>query len=94
MCIQAASIPVSKGAAETKELQEYLKTDDRRSRGSWTWRGTAGGGPGCRRYAKISGVLGTTVTNVMLDQVSAKAGLAAGQREAQQLLDEDVRLMK
>jgi sn-glycerol 3-phosphate transport system substrate-binding protein len=93
MCIQAASIPVSKGAAESKELQDYLKTDaafkgfvDLAVNG-WRW-------PTLPSFAKISGLLGTAVTNIMLDQTSAKAGLAEAQQQAQQLLDEDVKQMK
>ncbi|MGH2371166.1 MAG: extracellular solute-binding protein, partial [Chloroflexota bacterium] len=93
MCIKAASIPVSKGAAESKELQEYLRTDaafkgfvDLAGKG-WRW-------PTLPSFAKISGALGKTVTSIMLEQTSAKSGLVTGQQEAQQLLDEDVKLMQ
>jgi multiple sugar transport system substrate-binding protein len=93
MCIKATSIPVSKGATEVKELQDYLKTDapfkgfvDLAGNG-WRW-------PTLPSYAKISGALGMTVTNIMLEQVSPKAGLASAEKEAQGYLDEDVRLMK
>jgi multiple sugar transport system substrate-binding protein len=93
MCIKATSIPVSKGVSDSRELQDYLKTDtafkgfvDLAGNG-WRW-------PTLPSYTRIAGALGATVTSIMLDQVSAKAGLAAGQRDAQQMLDEDVRLMK
>jgi ABC-type glycerol-3-phosphate transport system substrate-binding protein len=93
MCIKATSIPVSKSATETKELQDYLKTDapfkgfvDLAGNG-WRW-------PTLPSYAKISGALGNMVTNIMLEQISPKAGLASAEKEAQTYLDDDVRQMK
>jgi ABC-type glycerol-3-phosphate transport system substrate-binding protein len=93
ICIKSNSIPVSKAAAESKELQDYLKTDaafkgfvDLAGLG-WRW-------PTLPSYAKISGALGTMVTNIMLEQTSPKAGLAAAQKEAQGYLDDDVKQMK
>lgn len=93
MCIKAASIPVNKGVAESKELQDYLKTDagfkgfvDLAGNG-WRW-------PTLPSYAKISGELGAMVTSIMLDQTSAKSGLATAQKAAQLFLDDDVKLMK
>ena len=93
MCINATSIPVSKGVAESKELQDYLKTDaafkgfiDLAGNG-WRW-------PTLPSYAKIFAALDGTLPMIMQDQVSPKAGLASAQQQAQQFLDEDVSLMK
>jgi hypothetical protein len=93
MCINATSIPVSKGVADSKELQDYLKTDaafkgfiDLAGNG-WRW-------PTLPSYGKIFAALDGMMPMIMQDQVSLKAGLASAQQQAQQFLDEDVRLMK
>jgi multiple sugar transport system substrate-binding protein len=93
MCINATSIPVSKGVADSKELQDYLKTDaafkgfiDLAGNG-WRW-------PTLPSFTPITGALTTAVASIMTEQTSPKAGLVAGQQQAQQFLDEDVRQMK
>ena len=93
MCINATSIPVSKGVTDSKELQDYLKTDaafkgfiDLAGNG-WRW-------PTLPSFTPITGALTTAVASIMTEQTSPKAGLVAGQQQAQQFLDEDVRQMK
>ena len=93
MCINAASIPVSKSVAETKELQDYMRTDpafkgfvDLAPNG-WRW-------PTLPSYGKIFPVLDGAVASILREEVGAKAGLADAQQKAQQLLDADVALMK
>lgn len=93
MCINATSIPVSKGVAESRELQDYLKTDaafkgfiDLAGNG-WRW-------PTLPSFTPITASLTAAVASIMTEQTSAKAGLTTGQQQAQQLLDEDVRSMK
>jgi multiple sugar transport system substrate-binding protein len=93
MCINATSIPVSRSVGDTKELQDYLKTDaafkgfvDLAPNG-WRW-------PTLPSFSKISPILDGAVTSIMLEQMGAKAALADAQQKAQQLLDADVALMK
>jgi multiple sugar transport system substrate-binding protein len=93
MCIKATSIPVSKGVAESNEMQDYLKTDapfkgfvDLAGNG-WRW-------PTLPNWANITGALTGAITSIMTEQVSPKAGLTNGQQQAQQFLNEDVKLMK
>jgi sn-glycerol 3-phosphate transport system substrate-binding protein len=92
MCIRATSIPVSKAAMESKELQDYLKTDPQ-FKGfvdlapyGWRW-------PPLPSYAKITAAIQASVDAIMRKEQGIKAALANGQREAQLLLDEDVKLM-
>ncbi|HEX2035669.1 MAG TPA: extracellular solute-binding protein [Chloroflexota bacterium] len=92
MCIQATSIPVSKAALDSKELQDYLKTDaafkgfvDLAPNG-WRW-------PTLPSWGKVFGALDNAVATILREEVGAKAGLATAQQEAQTLLDEDVKLM-
>jgi multiple sugar transport system substrate-binding protein len=93
MCIKAASIPVSKAALEARELQDYLKTDaafkgfvDLAPQG-WRW-------PTLPSYGKIWAVVDGAVSAILRQDVGIKAGLSEAQQQAQQLLDEDVRLMR
>lgn len=93
MCIKATSIPVSKGVAESKEMQDYLKTDapfkgfvDLAGNG-WRW-------PTLPHWTDITGALTAAITNIMTEQTSPKSGLADGQQKAQQFLNDDVKLMK
>ena len=93
MCINATSIPVSKAAMDSKELQEYLKTDPQ-FKGfvdlapfGWRW-------PPLPSFAKIIPAIQTNLDTIMRKEQGIKAGLANAQREAQALLDEDVKLMK
>jgi multiple sugar transport system substrate-binding protein len=93
MCIRATSIPVSKGAMESRELQDYLKTDapfkgfvDLAPYG-WRW-------PALPSYGKITTTIQDNVDAILRQEIGVKAGLAKAQQEAQLLLDEDVRLMK
>jgi multiple sugar transport system substrate-binding protein len=93
MCIKATSIPVSKGVAESKEMVDYLKTDapfkgfvDLAGNG-WRW-------PTLPSWTPITAALTAAITSIMTEQTSAKSGLTTGQQAAQQLLSEDVKLMK
>lgn len=93
MCIKATSIPVSKAAMESKELQEYLKTDlpfkgfvDLAPFG-WRW-------PPLPSYGKIIPAIQTNLDAIMRKEQGIKAALSNAQREAQLILDEDVKLMK
>jgi multiple sugar transport system substrate-binding protein len=91
-CIQNF-IPVSKGVAEEKELQDYMKTDpafkpfiDLAPYG-WRW-------PSLPSYDKLNKAIQDNVDAVMRQEIGVKAGLAKAQQEAQTLLDADVRLMQ
>ena len=93
MCIKATSIPVSKAAMDSKELQDYLKTDPELkgfidlAPNGYRW-------PPLPSYAAITKAANDNVAAIMRQEIGVKDGLAKGQREAQALLDEDVRLMK
>ena len=92
MCIQATSLPVSKAALASKELQDYLKTDPQ-FKGfvdlapyGWRW-------PALPSLPKINTALNGNVSKILKQEVGVKDGLATAQREAQLLLDEDVKRM-
>ncbi|MGH2351446.1 MAG: extracellular solute-binding protein [Chloroflexota bacterium] len=92
-CLTANAIPISKAALNDKELQDYLKTDppykalvDLAPYG-WRW-------PALPSFAKINGPIDTHVGAILRREVSISAGLDNAQREAQQALDEDVKLMQ
>ena len=92
ICIQATSLPVSKAALASKELQDYLKTDPH-MKGfvdlapyGWRW-------PALPSLGKITGSLNANVTKILKNEVGIKDGLATAQREAQLLLDDDVKRM-
>lgn len=91
MCIQATSLPVSNAAFQSKELQDYLKTDpqlkgfvDLAPHG-WRW-------PALPSYAKIAGALNLAVSTILTGKVSVQDGLTQGQQAAQVLLDQDLKL--
>jgi multiple sugar transport system substrate-binding protein len=92
-CIKANAIPISKAALNDKDLQDYLKTDppykalaDLAPYG-WRW-------PALPSFAKINGAIDTHVGAILRREVSISGGLANAQRDAQQALDEDVKLMQ
>ena len=92
MCIKATSIPVSKAAMDSRELQDYLKTDPQ-FKGfvdlapyGWRW-------PPLPSYGKITAAIQTHVDTILRKEQGIKAALANAQRETQLLLDEDVKLM-
>lgn len=93
MCIGATSIPVSKAAMESKELQDYLKTDlslkgfiDLAPYG-WRW-------PPLPSFGKITAAIQANIDTILRQEVGIKAGLTKAQLETQVLLDEDLKLMK
>jgi multiple sugar transport system substrate-binding protein len=93
VCVKSYSIPVSKGAQAAKELQDQVSSDpafkgfvDLAPYG-WRW-------PGLPSQQKIQGAIENAIGAIMRKEVGAKAGLITAQREAQALLDDDVRLMK
>jgi multiple sugar transport system substrate-binding protein len=93
MCIKATSLPVSKAGFNDKELQDYLKTDpemkgfiDLAAYG-WRW-------PALPSYEKITKAVQDNVNAILKQEVGVKDGLGRAQRDAQTLLDEDVRLMQ
>ena len=93
MCIKATSLPVSKAAFAAKELQDYLKTDvemkgfvDLAPNG-WRW-------PALPSWPKINKAVQDSVAAILKNETSPRDGLAKAQRDAQALLDEDVKLMK
>jgi len=93
MCIKATSLPVSKAALESKELQDYLKTDPELkgfidlAPNGYRW-------PPLPSYAAITKAANDGVAAIMKNEIGIKDGLSKIQREAQVLLDEDVKLMK
>ena len=93
MCIKATSIPVSKATMETKELQDYLKTDPQfkafvdLAPYGWRW-------PTFPSYDKFIAAVDGGVAAIMRQEIGVKAGLAKMQQEAQVALDADVALMK
>ena len=93
VCIRSYSIPVSKGAQAAKEMQDAVNADpafkgfvDLAPNG-WRW-------PALPSQQKIQGAIETSIGAIMRKEIGAKAGLVTAQREAQLLLDEDLRLMK
>jgi multiple sugar transport system substrate-binding protein len=93
ICIQATSLPVSKAAQASKELNDYLKGDPQ-MKGfidlapyGWRW-------PALPSLGKINTALNTNVTKILRGEIGVKDGLVTAQREAQVQLDEDVKLMK
>ena len=93
MCIKATSLPVSKAAFTSKELQDYVKTDVEMkafidlSPHGWRW-------PALPSWPKINKAVLDNVTAILKNEASPKEGLAKAQRDTQALLDEDVKLMK
>jgi len=93
MCIKATSLPVSKAAFASKELQDYLKTDGEMkgfidlAPNGWRW-------PALPSWPKLNKAVQDAVNAIFKNEISPRDGLAKAQRDAQALLDEDVRLMK
>ena len=92
-CIQSINIPVSKGTLESKDFQDYAKANpefkgfaDLAPYG-WRW-------PSLPSYAKINAAADNGVVAIVRQDVGIKAGLTQIQKEAQTLLDEDIKLMK
>lgn len=93
VCIRSFSIPVSKAAQQSKELQDHIK-DDPAFKGfvdlapyGWRW-------PALPSQSKIVGAIQDNINAIMRQEIGIKAGLAKAQQEAQVLLDEDILLMK
>jgi maltose-binding protein MalE len=93
MCIKATSLPVSKAAFASKELQDYIKTDGEMkgfidlAPNGWRW-------PALPSWPKLNKAVQDTVNAILKNEISPRDGLAKAQRDAQALLDEDVKLMK
>ena len=93
MCIKATSLPVSKGAFASKELQDYLKTDGEMkgfidlAPNGWRW-------PALPSWPKLNKAVQDAVNAIFKNEISPRDGLAKAQRDAQALLDEDVKMMK
>ena len=92
-CIKSGAIPVSKSTMDAKVLLEYLKTDpqlkgfvDLAPHG---WRV-----PALPSYGRITSAVQNNVDAILRKEQGVKAGLASAQREAQALLDEDLKLMQ
>jgi sn-glycerol 3-phosphate transport system substrate-binding protein len=91
MCIHATSLPVSKMALQSKELQDYLGTDPQ-FKGfvdlapyGWRW-------PALPSYPKISAAIQSAVNDIYTGKASVQDGLTKGQQDAQVLLDQDLKL--
>jgi hypothetical protein len=92
VCIAAFSIPVSKGAMNAKELQDFLKTDEQYKAFvdlapyGWRW-------PGLPSAAGLNTVV-RDPSAVFKGETGIKAWLAETQRKAQVLVDADLALLK
>lgn len=93
ICIHATSLPVSKAAQSSRELTDTLLKDPQRkgfldlAPHGWCWATLP-----C--YPKIAASPNGNVAKILKQEVGVKDGLVTAQREAQLLLEEDVKLMK
>lgn len=89
-CIRSINIPVSKATLDSKEFQDYSRSNPAfkgfadLAPSGWRW-------PALPSYAKINKAIDDGVIAIMREEVGAKAGLTRMQQEAQTLLDEDLR---
>jgi ABC-type glycerol-3-phosphate transport system substrate-binding protein len=95
-CIAVTMVPVSKAAANTKELQDYLKTDPQhKAFVDVAFQGHSARFPALPSYQKI---VNETITPGLVDvyaqKVSVRDGLNGIQQRTQVLLDDDVRTMQ
>ncbi len=95
-CIHATVVPVSKAAANAKELQDYLKGDPQhKAFVDIAIQGRSARFPSLPSYQKI---VNETITpglaEIYAQKVSVRDGLNDIQQRTQTLLDEDIKLMK
>jgi ABC-type glycerol-3-phosphate transport system substrate-binding protein len=92
MCIRATQIPVNKSVLNAPELEAYLKTDEQLKSfvelapTNWGW-------PGLPSAVELL-TLTRTTDPVFKEQMSVRAWLAETQRQAQEVLNKDLGLMK
>ena len=86
-CIRATSIPVSRGALESKELQDYLKTDEQMKgfvdMAPYGWRY-----PGIPSGNQINRA-GRDISPIMKGEIGVQAWLADTQSKLQAVVDKD-----
>jgi ABC-type glycerol-3-phosphate transport system substrate-binding protein len=94
-CIRVTMVPVSKAAANAKELQDYLKGDaQHKAFVDVALQGRSARFPSLPSYQKI---VNETITPGLADiyaqKISVRDGLNGIQQRTQALLDEDVKMM-
>ena len=95
-CIAATMIPVSKAAANSKELQDHLKTDQQhKAFVDVALQGRSARFPSLPSYQKI---VNETITpglaEIFGQKISVRDGLTSIQQRTQVLLDDDVKTMQ
>jgi multiple sugar transport system substrate-binding protein len=88
--IRSFNVPVSKAGLGSAAFQDHLRANPAfkgfadLSPYGWRW-------PALPSYARITRTLDEGITAILREEVGARAGLARAQREAQALLDDDLR---
>jgi len=95
-CIRVTMVPVSRAAANTKELQDYLKTDPQhKAFVDVAFQGHSARFPSLPSYQKIvNETITPGVADIYAQKVSVRDGLNDLQTRTQVLLDDDVKTMK
>lgn len=95
-CIRVTMVPVSKAAANAKELQDYLKADPQhKAFVDVAFQGRSARFPSLPSYQKIvNETLTPGVAAIFGQKVSVRDGLNDMQQRTQTLLDDDLKLMK
>ena len=92
-CVRVTMVPVSKAAANARELQEHLKTDPQhKAFVDVAFLGRSARFPSLPSYQKIvNETLTPGLADIFAQKVSVRDGLAGIQQRAQVLLDEDLK---
>jgi multiple sugar transport system substrate-binding protein len=92
-CIRVTMVPVSKAAANAKELQDHLKTDaQHKAFVDVAFQGRSARFPSLPSYQKIvNETITPGVADILAQKVSVRDGLADVQQRTQVLLDEDLK---
>ena len=92
-CIRVTMVPVSKAAANAKELQDYLKTDPQhKAFVDVAFQGRSSRFPSLPSYQKIvNETITPGVADIYAQKISVRDGLTDIQQRTQVLLDEDLK---